>query len=42
MIPEFAATYGLSPRQVWELTQSEWSAFSHHHDQLVRQVNRGG
>lgn len=41
MIPELSAVYGLSPRDVWDLTQSEYSAFIRHHDEMVRESKRG-
>jgi hypothetical protein len=35
-MPELAATYGLTPADVWKLTNRELSAFLDHHKRVAR------
>lgn len=41
MIPELSATYGLTPSEVWDLTQRQYERYIEHHEQLVREASRG-
>jgi hypothetical protein len=41
MIPELAAVYSLSPDEVWEMSQSQYARFIEHHEQLMKEANRG-
>jgi hypothetical protein len=40
-MPELAATYGLTPRDVWALTNRELTVFLDHHKRLVKESQRG-
>jgi hypothetical protein len=39
-MPELAATYHLSPEEVWGLTQAEMTQFLAHHERLVKESRR--
>lgn len=36
MIPELGHVYGLTPDQVWEMTQRQMAHYMAHHDEMTR------